>query len=327
VQQGEGGSERGAGFSSPACALHEVDPIYAGLDRPGGWLVLGAPLNSSGTPDGVARMPAALRAHGLAERLGARDGGDLDVAIGTPERDGATGIIGFADVLATLRTVRERVDEVLRAGERPLVLGGCCTVLIGIAVALCDVFDRVGLAFLDGHLDFYDGRSSPTGECADMGLAILAGIGPPALTGLAGPPPLLAPREIVAVGCRDEALATANGAPDPRRLAPEMELHDVAAVRVDPVRLGAEIAARLAERCGRFWLHLDLDILDETALPSVDYRMPGGLSWAELEALAGPLARSPRVVGADVTIYNPDLDPEGHDAERIVESLARIWTG
>jgi hypothetical protein len=41
--------------------------------------LIGVPFNSSGTADGVARAPAALRRAGLAARLGAGDGGDVRV--------------------------------------------------------------------------------------------------------------------------------------------------------------------------------------------------------------------------------------------------------
>ena len=42
-----------------------------------------------------------------------------------------------------------------------LVLGGCCTLLIGVMAALRDNGTDAGLLFVDGHLDCYDGASSP----------------------------------------------------------------------------------------------------------------------------------------------------------------------
>ena len=55
----------------------------------------------------------------------------------------------------------------------------------------------------------------------------------------------------------------------------------------------------------------------------VDYLLPGGLGWRELIALLRPLAASPALVGMDVTIYNPTLDPERRLAPRIVNLLAQ----
>ena len=75
----------------------------------------------------------------------------------------------------------------------------------------------------------------------------------------------------------------------------------------------------------RFWLHLDLDVLDQAVLPAVDYPMPGGLTWEVLAELARPLAHSPALIGADVTIYNPALDVDGRYAKRIVALLAEVF--
>ena len=56
---------------------------------------------------------------------------------------------------------------------------------------------------------------------------------------------------------------------------------------------GARAAQRLAADGARFWIHLDVDVLDERAMPATDYLMPGGLQWDELAALMGPLGASP----------------------------------
>jgi arginase len=138
-------------------------------------------------------MPAALRAAGLVDRLHIQDAGDLPVTIDTPERDPLTGIIGFQAVCQTSDTIRLEIGKLLRRGERPLVVGGCCTLLIGVIAALREAYERIGLTFVDGHLDFYDGTSSPTGEAADMELAILTGLGPAGLVDLTGSAPLIAP--------------------------------------------------------------------------------------------------------------------------------------
>ncbi len=60
-----------------------------------------------------------------------------------------------------------------------------------------------------------------------------------------------------------------------------------------------------------FWVHLDADVLDPTVMPAVDSPDPDGLFPDELVALLRPLLASPHCVGLDVTIYDPDLDPDG----------------
>ena len=61
-----------------------------------------------------------------------------------------------------------------------------------------------------------------------------------------------------------------------------------------------------------FWVHLDADVLDPSVMPAVDSPDPGGLLPDELVAAAAARSsRSPRCVGLNVTIYDPDLDPDG----------------
>src|SRR5207244_11053524 len=71
-----------------------------------------------------------------------------------------------------------------------------------------------------------------------------------------------------------------------------------------------------------FWLHLDVDVLDDELMPAVDYRHPGGLTWQEAEHVLAAAARRSQLVGMQVTIYNPALDePDAPLAERIVDLL------
>jgi arginase len=273
---------------------------------------------------GVERMPAALRTAGLAA-LTAGDAGDLPIGLADPRRDPMTGMIGFDQVCAISRTLCAAVSDLLERGERPLVVGGDCTLLIGVAAALKAHIGRVGLAFVDGHLDFYDGLSSPTGEAADMELAILCGLGPSGLVDLAGAPPLINPADVIVLGCRDGEQAARHGAPDPRIVAPKLTLYEAEVVHRYGCRpLGQAVEERFRFEPGYFWLHLDLDVLDEKVLPAVDYRIAGGLTWDEVTALVRPLAQSPALVGMDVTILNPTLDPTGEYARQTVGLLRSL---
>lgn len=105
------------------------------------------------------------------------------------------------------------------------------------------------------------------------------------------------------------------------------ELH---AIDLDGVRAaGAATAARgavdrlTAGASTGFWVHLDVDVLDDAIMPAVDYHLPGGLTWEELESVLRTALGDPRAVGLDVTIFNPRLDPDGTIATRLAECLRR----
>ncbi len=273
-----------------------------------------APLDCSGAGRGEEHAPGALRAAGLVERLGARDAGEAGARIRDTRRDPGTGVVGADDVRRASGAIAARVRELLEAGERPLVVGGDCTLLLGVFQALPR---GSGLWFVDGHADFFDGESSPTGEAADMDLAILTGHGPPRL--LDGDAVLLEPSAAVLLGHRPAELHP-DVARENARLDPAIHALTAPQVRErGPGRVGADAAGRLAG--GPAWLHLDLDVLDESALPAVSYPQPLGLDWDELVALCRPLAAAPNLVGVSVADFNPDRDPDGAHANRVVGAL------
>ena len=167
------------------------------------WTAIGVPIDSVGRRGGTEHAPRALREAGVIEGLGARDSGDLDVHIREEHRDEATGVVGIADVLAMTSAVRAAVRDVVAAGERPFILGGCCSLLPGAMAGVRDVSGPLGVANVDGHVDVYDGASSPTGEAADMPVGVALGRAPESWVAAAGGPSTKADR-VIALGARDE---------------------------------------------------------------------------------------------------------------------------
>jgi arginase len=280
--------------------------------------LLDVPLDSSGAGRGEEHAPKALRAAGLKERLGARDAGGVGAArIRDPRRDLATGVIGVADVRAASAAIASRVRGLLEAGERPILVGGDCTLLLGVFQGLGA---GVGLWLVDGHADFHDGELSATGEAADMELSILTGHGPEGVLDPAEPP--LDPATVVLMGHRPDELAP-EVAVENARLDPAIDAYTAPQVReLGPAEVAA--AARTRLNTTPAWLHVDLDVLDETALPAVSYPQPQGLGWPELVELATPLAAAPNLVGISIADFNPDRDSDGSHARRVVYEVAEF---
>lgn len=287
----------------------------------GGWLSIAAPLDSSGAGRGEERGPRALLAAGLGAAFNAADGGEVARRLGDPCRDSGTGIISFDDLCAASAELRETVADALNQGRRPLVLGGDCTLLIGALAGAREIVGQLGLWFVDGHADFFDGESSPTGEAADMELAMLTGHGPSGLVALTGFVPLVDPGSVVILGHRPAELN--------QEVAAELaRVHEaVATVSADEIasigarRVGEEWTRRLAAR-GPVWLHLDLDALDEEVMPAVTYPQPHGLDWDSFVSLIRPMLRSEQLMGVSVADLEADLDPAGTFATRVTEAIA-----
>jgi arginase len=271
-------------------------------------------------PTGVQDLPAALLRAGLAERLGAVTGRRVDAPPYDRGWDRETGVLNPHGIARYSVRLADAVGEVLARGAFPVVLGGDCSILLGNLLALRRR-GRYGLLFIDGHTDFYQPSAEPTGEAASMDLALATGRGPQVLVDLEGRAPLVRDEDVVVLGYRDAAESAAAGM---QPLPSALRAMDLRRVR----EVGAAAAARQAvgwlnDGNGGLWVHLDVDVLDDAVMPAVDYRLPGGLTWAELESVLDAAVSSGRVVGLDVTIFNPRLDPDGRIAERLAECLHR----
>lgn len=286
-------------------------------------MTIGVPVDSVGRSGGTELAPATLRELGLPEALGARDEGDLAVRIRGEERDPATGIVASPDVLACTSAIRTSVAASIAAEERPFLIGGCCAELPGALAGARDVLGApLGIAHVDGHLDLYDGETSPTGEAADMPISVALGIGPAAWVEVAGGATAI-PERVALIGFRDRAESIREGMRQPEELvrvpilcgAEELRERGVAAA-------GAELTDRLTA-AGPFWLHLDVDVLDEAVFPATDYLQPGGLDWDELAAVLEPLAASEELIGVSLGCYNPEKDPGLECGRRLVDALGR----
>jgi arginase len=214
----------------------------------------------------------------------------------------------------------DAVDAVLDDGAFPIVLGGDCSILLGNTLALRRR-GRYGLLFLDGHADFYQPEAERTGEAASMELALVTGRGPEIVTNLEGRRPLVRDEDVVVFGFRDAEHAAAEGS---QPLAPTLRAMDLLAVRERGVeRATRDALAHLERKDGPagFWIHLDVDVLDDAIMPAVDYRLPAGLNWDELTAVLRVALASDRAVGLEITIFNPTLDADGRIALALVDAL------
>ena len=259
---------------------------------------------------GAPRGPARGRARRAARRPSRDATGHPGVRAHDRRRHGPTQPHGLRDHASRLA---DAVGAVLDEGAFPIVLGGDCSILLGITLALRRR-GRYGLLFLDGHADFYQPEAEPTGEAASMELALVTGRGPGLVTDLEGRGPLLRDEDVVVFGFRDADHAAAEGS---RPLAPTIHAMDLSSVRERGAGPAARAALAHLERIGGpagFWVHLDVDVLDDAIMPAVDYHLPDGLTWEELIAVLRTAVASDHATGLDITIFNPTLDPDGRVA-------------
>lgn len=269
-----------------------------------------------GSVPGAAKAPEALRDAGLFTRFAALGASDSGVVLaGRYIDDDATRPAGRVRneraMIDHSQRLAARIGAAIDRGEAPLVIGGDCAILLGAGLATARR-GGVGLVHIDGHTDFrHPGNSD---ECASVaGEALAAAVGKhwPAVADIDGLGPLFAPERTAHIGHRvdDEEQEEVRGLIG--RVTPAADV-----VSLGAARIGAQSAAVAGPA---YWLQLDVDVLDPTVMPAVDSPDAGGIGSAELTALLRELA--PHAIGASITVFDPDLDPDGRYARLLVEIL------
>jgi arginase len=287
------------------------------------FLVIDAPSILGLKPTGVEKLPEALKAAGLLEALDAQCVDRIQpLEPYSPVRDEFTRLLNGNAIRAFSLRLAKSMAEIVRRDNFIIVLGGDCSIIIGTLLALRRL-GRYGLFFIDGHADFYQPEASVSGEVADMDLAIISGRGPDILTNINELKPYVKDEDIVIFGYRDAEQAASYGSQD----VTDTNIHVYDLSRVN--ELGITTASSLAMRkllengIDGFWIHLDADVLDDSIMPAVDYRLEGGLSFTEMSDLLRILYSSGKAVGMSISIFNPSFDSDGSIAKKFVSSIVK----
>src|SRR5678815_24894 len=177
-----------------------------------GVAVIGVPLAYGASMAGVELGPAALRVAKLNRRIAqlgykVRDLGDLEVEEEQTAPDPADKLKHLREISSACEELAQKAEEVLNAGELPLVLGGDHSIAIGSISGFASYCrkrnEKPGLIWFDAHADMNTPETSPSGNIHGMPLAVLLGYGAPGLTGIEGFSPKLDPRFCAHIGARD----------------------------------------------------------------------------------------------------------------------------
>ena len=287
-------------------------------------------LGLSRYPDGRERrpdkLPQALIQSGLLESIGATEVAALTRLSYPDEEQRIEKTRNAAAVREFTLALANAVSEAREEGFTPFVCGGDCSVVLGCGLALARS-GRYALVFLDAHHDYDHPGNAEAFNVAGADLAIVTGSGTEALTNIESRRPYFRREDVLVFGFRSTE-------DEERRKLDELQSASVGFVTLEDGRtLGMEWVGRvLADSYEKqpqldgFWIHLDADVLDPSIMPAVDCPEPGGLTAAELTTLLARLVRSPRFAGMDVTILDPDLDPDGTSQRVLVEILAAALT-
>ncbi|HMD09543.1 MAG TPA: arginase family protein [Candidatus Acidoferrum sp.] len=283
--------------------------------------LIGAPSSAAAFLAGSEKAPAALRAAGLVERLQSAgyeviDHGDCAPRLFADD-DEHRRARNLQEIVAGLNDLKVRAELAVKSGALVLVLGGDCAQIIGLLTGARRYYKHVNLLWFDRDADLNTPASTPSGRIDGMVVAHVIGKGAPELVRFFGESALVREPDVTLFGL--ERL-------DP----PEQEFLSKSPMRhIDAADIQSKGGSAAAHKglsyvhadAHEFVLHLDTDVIAVDEFPAVNVPGSGGLSLAEVRAALSEFAKHKNLLGLVVAQYNPDKDPEGSGAKKLVALL------
>jgi arginase len=248
-----------------------------------------------------------LRELGLVEALRAAgrdvvDAGDGPLQVWRPDRENPRAM-NLPAVVESVQAVGQAVAKAIQADADVLVIGGNCTVALGVMSALTGK-PLAGLLYLDRHFDLNTPHSTTDGALDWMGMAHALALpgAAPELAFAFGSTPLLTPPQVAFVGIDSSAATDFE-----RERATQLETRWCSSE--DLTRAPAVVVADTLDYlpAGPLAVHVDLDVLDFTDAPlseNTDGRNRGP-SLAALTQVLEIACHDPRFRAFSIGELNP----------------------
>lgn len=250
----------------------------------------------SGIPDArMGRGPRELISAGITSELGA----GAVVTEYTPSDGSFRGEV--ASAFDIQRWLAARVSACRGRGAFPLVLAGNCMSALGTFAGLRSRSRKVpGVCWFDAHGDFNTPETSESGFLDGMALAALTGR---CWTRLA------------------RSVSDFRPVPDASVLmfgTRQLDTAERKALAASGIRSGLGLdrmsdsgrLAALRKNVGEVYLHIDLDVLDDSVARVNQFAAPGGLTTDRVLDLIREIGANFHIGAAAITAWDPSCDPE-----------------
>ena len=284
--------------------------------------LIGAPSSAAAFSLGSEKAPAALRAAGLIEKLQSAgyeviDHGDCAPRLFADDEEHRRAR-NLAEIVAGLNDLKMRAELAVKSGALILILGGDCAQVIGLLAGARRYYKHVNLLWFDRDADLNTPASTPSGRIDGMVVAHIIGKGAPELVRFWGEPPLVREPDVTLFGLeRLDPPEQEFLAKSPMRHNYTTDIQSKGSAKAAHEALG-QVHADAHE----FVLHLDTDAISAEDFSAVNVPGDGGLHIEDVRAALAEFVKHKNLLGLDVAQYNPDRDPDGSGAKKLVDLLA-----
>jgi arginase len=288
--------------------------------------LIGAPSSAAAFFAGSEKAPAALRAAGLVEKLQAAgfevtDYGDCAPRLFADDEEHRRAR-NLTEIVAGLNDLKTRAELAVKSGALVLVLGGDCAQVIGLLSGARRYYRHINLLWCDRDADLNTPASTPSGRIDGMVVAHIIGKGAPELVRFWSETPLVREPDVTLFGL--ERLDP----PEQEFLAKSPMRHNYAGdIQFKGGSKAAhEALAQVHADAHEFVLHLDVDVIAQEDFSAVNIPGSGGLRFDDVRAAFLEFVKHKNLLGLDVAQYNPDKDPDGSGAKKLVDLLVEALT-
>ena len=283
--------------------------------------LIGAPSSAAAFLAGSEKAPAALRAAGLAEKLqGAgyevADHGDCAPRLFADDGDHRRAR-NLPEIIGGLNDLKTRAEIAVKSGALVLVLGGDCAQAIGLLSAIRRYHKHVNLLWMDRDADLNTPASTPSGRIDGMVVAHIIGKGAPELVRFCGESPLVREPDVLLFGLD----RVDQPEQDFLKRSPMRHIYAADVQLKGGANAAREALTHLHAEARDFAIHLDCDLISADEFPAVNVPASGGLRMDDARTAFSEAVSQKNLLGLDIAQYNPDKDPDGTGAARLVELL------
>ncbi len=288
--------------------------------------IIGVPSSIGARQTGQEKAPRAFRQASLIEKLQASghfvtDYGDLPEVPFRPDPQHPKAQ-NLQLVVEVAQRVAEKVETVVSEDHLPLVLGGDCTIALGVLAGLIRQTPDLGLMYFDGDVDLNTPATTESGIFDGMVMAHILGMGADELARIGPRYPLMAEEDIVLFGYNDEA-GWIDAAEMEVLAQRKMMTYPVTQIRGKVKESAQEALSQLESRTESILVHFDVDVIDYEDFPAADLAHHQGVGFDDTMAALSIFTTSPKLAGLVITEFNVERDPDGALARRFVEAVAK----
>ena len=285
---------------------------------------VGIPFYTLAKYEGMSRAVEVLRTAGIVQRLKTAglevdDIGDVECPIINSDQ-GPRNLKNFESFLEGTRRVKHKLSRETHDTSLTFCLGGECASIVGSLAGLKTTYHgKPGMVWLDAHGDYNTPETSPSGFIGGMPLAMACGLGPYLTDDIERQRPLLEPTCVVHIGSR----SLDQG--EEENLRSQTAVYDAKMVKHQGAKQVALSAAKhLANSSDWIVAHLDVDVLDPSIIPGVNFPEHGGLTLSEIVDIFHELRATEKLRVVDLTAYNPTKDPDNKARSTLLEMAPRL---